>query len=205
MKRLGLVLICLSMLGSESTAAGLIGFGVQATGATLNVPDPLKPVYGFGYGGGAHLDINLPVLFSIRIAADYTTYSPDKEKYKTVLASFAPGSVPSLFDFDGGRINIFSVSANGKLALLPTPIISPYITAGGGIGSISGSDLTVKYQGQTLGTAPAPATETKASVNFGVGIDLSIVVTLYLEAKYTIIFTQGESSSFVPVSLGITF
>lgn len=200
-----LLLVVLLLVSSNVFAAGLIGFGLQATGATLNVPGPFKPAYGFGYGGGAHLDINLPVLFSIRVAADYTTYSPDNTKYAGALPAFYPGTVVSGFSIDGGRINIFSVSANGKLSLLPTPIISPYITAGAGIASISSSDLTVKYQGQNLGTATVPGAETKASVNFGAGIDLTIVVTLYIEAKYTIIFTEGESSSFVPVSLGITF
>ncbi len=205
MKKLFLVLAFVTIASTHSFAGGPISFGFQATGAVLNVPEPLKAVYGFGYGGGVHLDINLPVLFSIRIAADYTTYSPDKEKFKGILAAQVPGSIASGFEVDGGRFNIFSVSANGKLSLLPTPIISPYITAGAGIGSISSSDLTVKFQGQNLVTAAAPAAETKAAVNFGAGIDLSIVVTLYLEAKYTIIFTNGESSSFVPVSLGITF
>ena len=205
MKRLSLVLVCLVLVSMQSFAGGPVSFGLQATGASLNVPEPFKSVYGFGYGGGAHLDINLPLLFSIRVAADYTTYSPDRDKFKGVLAAQAPGSIASGFETDGGRFNIFSVSANGKLALLPTPVVSPYITAGVGIGSISASDITVKYLGQTLGTAPSPGTETKSSVNFGAGVDLTLVVTLYLEAKYTIIFTDGESSSFVSVSLGITF
>jgi hypothetical protein len=67
------------------------------------------------------------------------------------------------------------------------------------------SDLTVKRQGSPIGTFPGPTSGTNASVNFGAGVDLNVVVTLYLEAKYTIIFTEGESSSFIPVSLGITF
>jgi opacity protein-like surface antigen len=204
MKRILLLAAFLTIISSSLYAGGPISFGLQATGATLNVPEPLKAVYGFGYGGGAHLDINLPVLFSIRIAADYTTYSPDREKFKTVLAAQSLGRVASGFETDGGRFNIFSASANGKLSLLPTPIISPYITAGAGIASVSNSDLTIRYQGTDLGTV-ASDSQTKAAINFGAGIDLTIVVTLYLEAKYTIIFTNGESSSFVPVSLGITF
>ena len=205
MKKVAVVFASVIVMSAQTFAGGMLGFGVQATGATLNVPDPFKSIYGFGYGGGAHLDINLPILFSIRVAADYTTYSPDNDKYKGVLAVNVPGSIASAFEIDGGRINIFSVSANGKLSLLPTPIVSPYVTAGVGIGSISSSDLTVKYQGQNLPTPPSPGAETSTAVNFGAGIDLSLFVTLYLEAKYTIIFTQGGSSSFVPVSLGITF
>ena len=67
------------------------------------------------------------------------------------------------------------------------------------------SDATVKYQGQPVSTIAGTKSGTNASVNFGAGVDLNLIITLYLEAKYTIIFTEGESSSFVPVSLGITF
>jgi opacity protein-like surface antigen len=204
MKRLIATAVAVLIVSSAARADGMIGFGVQLTGAALNVPEPLKAVYGVGYGGGAHLDINLPVLFSIRVAADYTTYSPDADKYKGIIATFNPGTAASDYDFSGGRINIFSVSANGKLGL-PTPLVSPYITAGGGIASVSSSDLTIRYQGQPVANAAGASTGTKGSINFGVGVDLNIVITLYLEAKYTIIFTEGESSSFVPVSLGITF
>ncbi len=204
MKKSSLILACLMLASTQLFAGGPIGFGLQATGATLNVPEPLKAVYGFGYGGGAHLDINLPVLFSIRIAGDYTTYSPDNAKFAGILAGFNPGTTASGFSIDGGRISIFSASANGKLAL-PTPVLSPYLTAGAGLASISSSDIAVKYQGQPVSSAAGAKAQTNASVNFGAGVDLSLVVTLYLEAKYTIIFTEGESSSFVPVSLGITF
>lgn len=161
-------------------------------------------MYGAGYGGGVHLDISLPILFSIRVAGDYTTYSPDIDKFKGVYASLNPGSSASGFEIDGGRFNIFSLAANGKLGL-PIPILSPYLTAGAGIASISVSDATVKYQGQPFNTIAGDKSGTNASVNFGAGVELSLVITLYLEAKYTVIFTEGGSSSFVPVSLGITF
>jgi len=204
MKKILFVLSTVILCSSVSFAGGLIGFGVQATGAALNVPEPLKAVYGVGYGGGAHLDINLPVLFSIRIAGDYTTYSPDNGKFAGVLAAINPGVTASGFSIDGGRISIFSASANGKLAL-PTPVLAPYLTAGAGIASVSSSDITVKYQGLPFAGAAGAKSATNASINFGAGVELSLVLTLYLEAKYTIIFTEGESSSFVPVSLGVTF
>lgn len=203
MKKIPLILSTVILCSSVSLASGLIGFGVQATGAALNVPEPLKAVYGTGYGGGAHLDINLPMVFGIRVAADYTTYSPDNDKFRSVLGTLT-GNLASGFEIDGGRINIFSVMANAKFGL-PTPVLSPYLTGGAGIASISTSDMTVKYQGVPFPTAAGASSGTKTSVNIGAGVELSIVITLYLEAKYTIIFTEGESSSFVPVSLGVTF
>ena len=195
--------IVLVVLVSTSNAGGLIGFGVQATGAALNVPEPLKSVYGTGYGGGAHLDINLPMVFGIRVAADYTTYAPDNDKFRTVLANLN-NAVASDFEIDGGRFNIFSISANAKFGL-PTPVLSPYLTGGIGVASVSTSDLTIKYQGVPYTAAPGSSSATRTSLNIGAGVDLNLILTIYLEAKYTVIFTEGESSSFVPVSLGVTF
>jgi opacity protein-like surface antigen len=203
MKRIVLCGLLLGVLSASALASGPIGFGVQATGAVLNVPDPLKTVYGPGFGGGAHIDINLPIIFSIRIAADYTTYAPDNDKLAGILATES-GRAASDFSLEGGRFNIFSLSANAKFAL-PTPVLSPYITGGGGIASVSMSDLTVKYQGTPIVSGLGGSTGTKSSLNIGAGVELNMVLTLYLEAKYTVIFTEGESSSFVPVSLGITF
>jgi opacity protein-like surface antigen len=203
MKRFLLSAVLVTLLATTASAAGPLGFGVQATGAVLNVPEPLKSVYGPGFGGGAHLDINLPIIMSIRVAGDYTTYAPDNSKLASLLAAEGGGNASDI-TLEGGRINIFSVSANAKFAL-PTPVLSPYITAGGGIASVSMSDLTVKYQGAPVGSAVGSKTGTKASLNIGAGVELNLVLTLYLEAKYTVIFTEGESSSFVPVSLGVTF
>ncbi len=202
MKRFPFILLVLVVLGSTTNAGGLIGFGVQATGAALNVPEPLKTVYGTGYGGGVHLDINLPMVFGIRIAADYTTYAPDNDKFRTAVADYTGRNVSGI-ELDGGRFNIFSISANAKFGL-PTPVISPYLTGGVGVASISMSDLTVKYQGLPI-PSPNVSTGTKTALNIGAGVELNLVLTLYLEAKYTVIFTDGESSSFVPVSLGVTF
>jgi len=189
-------------LSSSALAAGPVRFGLHGNAAFLNVPEPLKEAYGFGYGGGAHLDINLLVL-SVRVTGDYISFPIDEGKFKAILA--AGGLNASDFQFDGGRIGILSFAVNGKMGL-PVPVFSPYITAGAGLASISVSDLSIRYQGQPVVSATGQKAETKFSINAGVGADLDIIVaTLFIEAKYTVIFTEGESSSYVPVTLGITF
>ncbi|HET6272010.1 MAG TPA: outer membrane beta-barrel protein [Bacteroidota bacterium] len=189
-------------LSSSAFAAGPVRFGLHGNAAFLNVPEPLKEAYGFGYGGGAHLDISLLVL-SIRVSGDYISFPIDEGKFKAILA--AGGLNASDFQFDGGRIGILSFAVNGKMGF-PVPVFSPYITAGAGLASISVSDLSIRYQGQPVVSAAGQKAETKFSINVGVGADLDIIVaTLFIEAKYTLIFTEGESSSYVPVTLGITF
>ena len=191
-------------LSASALAAGPVRFGLHGNAAFLNVPEPVKEAYGFGYGGGAHLDISLVVL-SVRVTGDYISFPIDEGKFKSILALAAGGVNASDFQFDGGRIGILSFAVNGKMGL-PVPVFSPYITAGAGLASISVSDLSITYQGQPVVSAAGQKAETKFSINAGVGADLDIIVaTLFIEAKYTLIFTEGESSSYVPVTLGITF
>jgi opacity protein-like surface antigen len=204
MKRLLVLSLCFIM--SSFASAGMIGFGVQATGGGISMADPFKKVYNTGFGGGAHVDINLPVILSLRVSGDYVVFSPNTDEYKTLLVNAYQqlGYVASGFAIDGGNINILAFSANAKLGF-PLPVISPYLTGGVGSATFSGGDMTVKYNGVTLGQTPGTAKETAFSANIGAGVDLSLIITLYLEAKYTVAFTQGSSSSFVLASLGVTF
>ncbi len=53
-------------------------------------------------------------------------------------------------------------------------------------------------------TAGEKSVSQTSSISTGVNLSL-VVVSLYLEARYTWIFTEGSTSTYVPVSLGITF
>lgn len=192
------------ILAPAALAAGPIGFGVQATGANANFEGPAKEIYGFGFGGGLHLDVNFIPMLSLRVQGDYVSFSPDKGKYASYLARYV-GVLPSDLSVEGGRNNFISANANVKFDVLPIPLVSPYVTGGVGMTAFSYSDLTVKYQGQVLLNIPKPESQTKFSTNLGAGIDVNLaVVKLYLEARYTWIFTEGSTSTYIPVSLGVT-
>ena len=205
MKQLFMIL-AVSLLVTTAFAQSA-NFGVQATGANINVPAPFNQIYGFGFGGGAHLDINLPVLLSFRLQGDYVRFSASQEKYQQLLASLVGGTAAKDFTIDGGGISLLSANANVKSSFLPLPVISPYITGGAGVANLSVADATVKYQGQPVqgGTIPGAKGETNFSANLGVGVDLKLGIALYVEARYTWIFTSGETSTYIPVSIGITF
>jgi len=202
--RRNITILAVLTLCSALSVAGPLSFGVQATGGGISVAGSFKDVYSSGFGGGAHIDLDLPVLLSLRLSGDYVVFSPDQDKYRQALATLLPGNSASGFTIDGGKINILAFSLNGKVAL-PTPVLSPYLTAGVGTATFSGGSISVSYNGQPLGNTPGVPTETDASVNVGAGVDWKLVLTLYLEVKYTVAFTSGSSSSFTMASLGITF
>jgi opacity protein-like surface antigen len=179
-------------------------FGVHANLANLNVSGPLEEVYGMGYGGGAHLDVQFAVL-SLRLSGDYITFSPDNDKYQAFVRSL-PGFSTATIKVDGGRINIFSGNINAKLPFLPLPIVSPYITGGIGLVNLGADDANVTVNGTSSGSIPGVKGQTKTAANAGAGVDLKLgAFTLFAEGKYTWIFTEGETSTYIPFSIGITF
>jgi len=179
-------------------------FGVHANLANLNVEGALKEVYGMGYGGGAHLDVRFAML-SLRLSGDYTTFSPDNDKYQAFIRSL-PGFATATITVDGGRINIFSGNVNLKLPFLPLPIVNPYLTGGIGLVNIGADEAKVTVNGAAAGSIPEVKGETKTAANVGVGVDLNLgALTLFAEGKYTWIFTEGETSTYIPFSIGITF
>lgn len=196
-------LLLLAFVVPTPAAAQSIGFGVHANGASLNVAGPLGDVYGKGFGGGGHLDIQLPML-SIRVSGDYIAFSPDNGKYKEKLGQLL-GTAAAGFSIDGGDISILSGNANLKWGILPIPVLTPYLTGGIGLARLGVDEAKVKLNGNPIGNVAGVKAETKTAFNLGAGVDLKIGITLFLEAKYTWIMTEGETSTYIPVSLGITF
>ena len=208
MKRL-LPLLCLAALtASPAISAIPIGFGVHGNYASLNVPEPLKPAYGAGFGGGAHVDFRFGVA-TVRVNGDYISFGLDQDAYRDLLFNAsggeAAGIVKSAIGVDGGRISILSFGANGKFNL-PNKGVSPYAIVGLGSATLSMSDLSVTYQAAPVPGVSAAETVTKFMVNAGAGVDFPLgTVALFVEVKYTWIFTEEEKSTYFPVTVGVTF
>jgi len=209
MKRLALLFSVVVMTSTISLAAGpLVSFGAHGNFASLNVPDPLKSVYGAGFGGGLHLDLRFGFL-SVRLNGDYTSFGADENTLRGVIYNQAggpaSGAVESQIGVDGGRIGIISFALNGKFNL-PEAKVSPYIVVGLGSGTLNMSDLHVTYQGAPVSGVSAAETVTKLLSNAGVGVDFNLgPVSMFLETKYTWIFTENEASTYLPITLGVTF
>lgn len=227
------VIVCCAILVACTAPAQVpgfsVGFGVQADVINFNVGNvtntisttgttsittgdftgALKDIYGIGYGGGVHLDFKLPII-SFRIAGDYIRLTPDKAKYTGLIQQALPPALAPLasqVNIDGGRIDIYSVSANLKVAVLPLPIISVYATGGVGLVRVSLAETQVSLGPVTLATFPGVETQTKPAVNAGAGVDLSLgPIALFGELKIDWIFTDPKTSTAIPyATVGLTF
>ncbi len=216
------ILLFCALLIAYSASAQSIGFGVhgnmlnsdvnakvkellqldQTNSGTLQVA--LDEVYGLGYGGGVHLDFNLPVI-TIRISGDYLTVSPDKDKFSTfVRQSF--GNLPVSY-VDGGKVDMISGNANAKIVVLPLPVVKPYVTGGVGLCNVNATEVTLSIGGANLKPVPILKTQTVFSYNAGVGVDFDFSGTaIFAEMKFNWINVDEGTVALVPiVTAGITF
>ena len=168
---------------------------------SLDVSSLVKDIYGLGYGGGIHFDVDLGLL-AFRLSGDYIMLSPDKAKYQSLL-----GPLGSQVTIDGGRIDIYSANLNLKLNILPLPVIHVYVTGGGGFVDIKMNDATLSLGTFKLATVKAFDTQTKPTLNAGAGVDIKLgPVALFAELKVNFIMTTGKTSSEVPLAtVGLTF
>jgi opacity protein-like surface antigen len=208
MKRLSLLMVLALTTASLALSNELFGFGVHANYANLNVAQPLKAVYGSGFGGGLHVDFRFGIV-TLRVNGDYNRFGADHETYTNLIYDAVVADDPSVLRSDinvegGGTIGILSFGANGKFSL-PQAQVSPYAIVGIGVATLSITDITATIQGAPATIVTGFSNQTKFMLNAGAGIDFPLGnVALFLEVRYTWIFTD-EQSTYLPVTIGVTF
>ena len=205
-----LCVVGVSAAAPLGTVAPKVGFGVQGnfkqgslSGPAIDGTKSLKDAYGPGLGGGAHLDLGLPGL-SLRLSGDYLKYSLDEERFRGSQADIFGDAVDQI-SVKGGGLGIMSASASAKVAVMPLPVVRPYVTGGAGLAWLSVAETRTSIAGTPGNTFPATTQSGKQSFNVGAGADFEAGIKLFVEARYVWILTEGERSTYVPVALGVTF
>lgn len=151
---------------------------------------------GFNVGGGVGFPISPSI--SLTGSIDYNSFPFDEDGFLKSLGLSGSG-----VSVTGGSASIFTITGNVKALLNTAPgRVAPYATAGLGFLSLSTADATVAYQGQTA-TAKGDS-ESAFSLLFGAGIEIPAgTSTLFIEGKYGLGFTKGESTAFIPIKAGV--
>jgi hypothetical protein len=86
-------------------------------------------------------------------------------------------------------------AVNGRLDLLPLPLIGAYVTAGGGL-----------YSSRfPSGTTTPTSRSTDPGINVGVGAELNLfVLRSFVEVRYHRVMTD-PARAFIPVTVGLYF
>ena len=149
-----------------------------------------------------HLDANLMVL-SFRLSGDYIHYAIDESKFRDLFRTLFPSAI-NQFSISGGGLGIFTLAVNGKMPVLPLPIVTPYITGGVGLAWMNRDQITTSI-GATGSSFASSSQSGKTAIDIGAGVDLKLGINLFLEVKYAWIFTDVATSTYVPVTVGVTF
>ncbi|UCD64944.1 MAG: outer membrane beta-barrel protein [Candidatus Zixiibacteriota bacterium] len=111
-----------------------------------------------------------------------------------------------LLGIDGGATKMWVYGVDGRYSLgLPAVPLKPYVLGGVGLASISWSE----FEGTSLAAAvlndAMSESVTKMYFNIGAGLELKTVpgLSLFAQARWIRVATEGEAMSFVPVTLGV--
>lgn len=190
-----------------------IGYGVRASVGIANLPEPITEVFDVGYGAGGHFDIGVTPEFALRITAQFLTLSPDNDAIKKFFVVTPPvilvggGTSATSTSIQGGDISVLRFASEGKFSISPASSISPYAIGGIGIASYSGSDITVTSAGTgQKSTVRGLKKQTRVLFGFGAGMDFQLSpFTLFSEIHPIWVLTDEGTSSFVALTIGVTF
>jgi opacity protein-like surface antigen len=215
MKRIFLFAVLVLVVVQFAGAQFSIGGGAQGGISLSSFPDPVKDYYGLGFGGGAHLDLNVLRYLTIRLRGDYDVFPSDKSKFATAIAKeFTVGGVaadPAKTTFDGLNTSGLGITLSG-IGKLPTKsIVTPYALVGLGVHILNASNQTISYTGHgditqsliDLNIISQPESTTKFGLNFGAGAEFALgTFKLFIEFQYVIIFTPDKNTSHMPITIG---
>ncbi len=151
-----------------------------------------------GFHGTCRFGVPLASKMELTIGADFHTFALDMAGIRGIV------SIPAGFDVDGGAFTALLLGGDIKLNLgVPNTNMNPYLFGGGGMASLSISDITVTETSTGVSnTAPGPESETKAFFEFGAGVEMG---KIFIQGKYVSIQAEGESINYIPFSLGFKF
>ena len=165
--------------------------GVGVVGGTSSPAGGLSDLAKSGWHAGAFIELNLPVV-------------PVGFRLEGAWHQFHDKPFAGTTGTTGARIA--AITLNATYAVLPLPIVKPYVI--GGVG---------EYSVRTTSPAPLPpsqgvrsdfqtTTETKFGINVGAGVRVQIAsFAVFVEARWHDINTSGNNAQMIPVSIGLRF
>lgn len=202
MKKLLFTVLFLTVFAVAAWAQAPQPFSLYAGGALSlpAAPDGFKEGYKTGFHGS--------IGFGYK-AAPNTQIVAKVEHHQFPIDYDSNPLLSTLTGVEGGanKMWMFGVDARMSFALPSSPV-KPFVLGGLGMAKIQQSEFSGS---NTLATSTLNSLiqedQNKMYFNLGAGVELKAgpAWSLFAQLRYVSIATEGESSSFVPVTLGVKF
>ncbi|MEE8578282.1 MAG: outer membrane beta-barrel protein [candidate division Zixibacteria bacterium] len=196
---LTLTIVCVFALCSGADAVpSPFSFYAGGLFSMPSSPDGFKDTYNTGYHGFAGAGYSFMPNFQVVGKLEYNTFSYDWDNNAITGLS------------DGFSQNSWLFGADGRFSLgVPAAPMKPFFFAGLGMAStkwseVSGTDVALATSTNTVLDA---LSSTNMYWNIGAGAEFKAGPTfsLFAQARYVKITSDGDGASYIPISLGLKF
>jgi len=197
MKKLMMILAILLAFAVGASAQAPSPFSIYAGGALSipNSPDGFKDGFKTGYHG--MLGLGFKVAPPLQLIG------------KVELHSFQVNFDESMSEYSGGTNKMWMYGADAKFSpSLPALPVHVYGLGGAGFATIKQSEFEGPASlSLSILNEMVAESQTEMYWNVGAGFELPTgpMMSLFAQARYVQIQTEGESSSFIPITLGFKF
>lgn len=199
MKKLFMILAILIAFGASASAqvpSSPVSFYAGGALSIPTAPDGFKDSFKNGYHGLIGVGYDVSPMFELVGKVEYHSFSFDFDE-------------AGMDGYSGGTNKMWMYGADAKWnPSVPSLPFSPYVLGGLGFATFEQSEFDGPASlGLSLLNEMIPESQTEFYWNLGGGVNLatSPVLSLFAQARYVSIQTEGESSSFIPVSVGVKF
>jgi hypothetical protein len=201
-------------LSAQVVVTRPVRFGI-AGGATVPVSD-ISDFSKTGWHAGALLEAGVPLFpWGLRIDAMWNQLGEKETDFGTVKNRIIDGTINATYSFGGLSTTKFYLIGglgvyNMKTEVENPPVFTPDADAA--------SPYEARRADQRIAGQIAPParqvvdfgdtenTQTKFGLNAGAGLRFQLTgFSTFIEARWHTIFTEGNNSQMVPISVGITF
>jgi len=198
MKKILTILAILLAFGAVASAqTPSMPVSIYAGGA-LSIPtgpDYFKTAFKNGFHGSLGIGYDVNPMFELVGKVEYHAFKFDFDQ--------------AYSDYSGGTNKMWMFGGDVKFSpSLPAMPVKPYLLGGLGFANIKQSE----FKGPTslalsILNSAIYDDQTKLYWNMGAGFTLmaSPVFSLYAQARYVNIATEGDTSSFIPITVGVKF
>jgi len=211
-KAIAVTMFVLILAAAGTTLAGELKPAAYVGGG-LNVPmapETFTDFWKMGFGGTARFGLEIAPPIELGASFSYNNFPFDGDKLLAYAERISGEDLPADAAVDGASMTALEFLADVKYVFGAGEVanpFAPYMMALLGMTSVSFEDITVTAADSSATLDLSDVGETDFTIGFGAGFQymFSPTVGFWLDGKYMVILTEGESTSHLPIRAGIKF